>query len=60
MTTPIAEDFAAIRARLDAIRAEERPVAAGPAPAAAPQAAGQQPGDFYSWLVGGTLWSVNS
>jgi len=53
---PIAEDFAAIRARLEAIRAEERGRAAEPASAAQPRQA--QPVDFYAWLTGGSLWSV--
>lgn len=56
MTMPIAEDFAAIRARLEAIHAEERGRAAEPAPA--PQPRRTQAVDFYSWLTGGNLWSV--
>ena len=58
MTLPIAEDFAAIRARLEAIRTEERrprPVD-GPAREAGPPEV--QPVDFYSWLTSGTLWSA--
>jgi hypothetical protein len=56
VTMPIAEDFAAIRARLEAIRAEERGRNAEPAaPAAQPRQA--QPVDFYTWLTGGSLWS---
>ncbi|TCZ55386.1 hypothetical protein [Roseicella aquatilis] len=60
MVTPIAEDFAAIRARLMEIRAAEKPCAEpaagqpGPEPAP-PVPAGPQ--DFYSWLMGGGLWA---
>ena len=57
MTKPIAEDFAAIRARLEAIHAEERGRAAEPAPLAQPQVT--PPVDFYAWLTSGTLWSVS-
>jgi Tfp pilus assembly protein FimV len=58
VTTFIAEDFAAIRARLEAIRAEERRPrpAEGPVREEAPHPA--RPADFYTWLTGGTLWSV--
>ena len=56
MTTPIAEDFAAIRARLDAIRTEERGQAAEPAPLVQPRMT--PPTDFYAWLTSGSLWSV--
>jgi hypothetical protein len=58
VTTFIAEDFAAIRARLEAIRAEERPQspADGPAREAGPHPA--RPADFHTWLTSGTLWSV--
>ncbi len=58
MTLPIAEDFAAIRARLEAIRAEERPQrpADEPAREAGPHLA--QPVDFYAWLTSGTLWAA--
>jgi hypothetical protein len=56
VTLPIAEDFAAIRARLEAIRAEERGRAAEPAQAA--QSRQPQPADFYAWLTGGSLWSM--
>ncbi|SDE15117.1 NAD-glutamate dehydrogenase [Belnapia rosea] len=55
MTTPIAEDFPAIRARLEAIRAEEQRPAAEPERRA--EARPAQPVDFYSWLTGGTLWA---
>lgn len=56
MTTPIAEDFAAIRARLAAIRAEERGRPAEPAPLAQPSVT--PPADFYAWLTSGTLWAA--
>ncbi len=56
VTTPIAEDFTAIRARLEAIRAQERDPAAEPAPATGPRLT--QPVDFYAWLTSGTLWSA--
>ncbi|WP_043360781.1 hypothetical protein [Belnapia sp. F-4-1] len=56
MTTPIAEDFAAIRARLEAIRTEERGRAAEPAPLVQPRMT--PPADFYAWLTSGSLWSV--
>jgi len=57
VSTPIAEDFAAIRARMVAIREAERlcqqsEMLEEPAP---PAAAG--PADFYAWLMGGRLWS---
>jgi hypothetical protein len=55
VTTPIAEDFAAIRARLEAIYAEERGRAAEPAP----QPRATQPADFYAWLTGGNLWPAS-
>lgn len=54
MSTPIAEDFAAIRARLDAIQAARNPAPAAPeARTPAPAA----PVDFYGWLIGGGLWA---
>lgn len=56
MTTPIADDFAAIRARLEAIRTEERGRAAEPAPLVQPRTT--PPVDFYAWLTSGSLWSV--
>ena len=52
MTPPIVEDFAAIRARLEAIRAAERPVPAG---AAAPPA--EPARDVPAWLLRGRLWA---
>jgi hypothetical protein len=57
LSTPIAEDFAAIRARLLAIRAAERPWVV--APASPPQTETEQDmaGDFYFWLMGGKLWA---
>ncbi|MCB4824728.1 hypothetical protein [Roseicella aerolata] len=59
MSTPIAEDFAAIRARLEAIQAAERPVAV-PEADAPPQASPAPSGaaDFYGWLMGGGLWAL--
>lgn len=61
MNTPIADDFAAIRARLLAIREAERNgmQTPEPVPLAAPgtAASGGAPGDFYTWLVGGGLWA---
>jgi hypothetical protein len=55
VTTPIAEDFPAIRARLEAIRTEERrPITA---PEQKAEARPAQPVDFYSWLTGGSLWA---
>jgi len=58
VTLLIAEDFAAIRARLEAIRSEGRPQrpADEPARQAGPHPA--QPVDFYGWLTSGTLWSA--
>ncbi len=57
MSTPIAEDFTAIRARMMAIREAERPCQRPEAPTGpAPQAAAG-PTDFYAWLMGGGLWS---
>ncbi|MDO9706744.1 hypothetical protein [Paracraurococcus lichenis] len=56
MTTPIAEDFAAIRARLEAIRAAECRVGAPPDDEATPPSTPGGPGDFYMWLMGGGLW----
>jgi hypothetical protein len=57
VSTPIAEDFAAIRARLEAIQTARTPAPAArddrvPAPAG-PSA----PVDFYGWLIGGGLWA---
>ncbi|WP_431269834.1 hypothetical protein [Dankookia sp. P2] len=57
MHTPIAEDFAAIRARLLAIRAAERRWLAPPEPAAPAKPEAAAPGDFYAWLMGGGLWA---
>jgi hypothetical protein len=58
LNTPIVEDFAAIRARLLAIRTAERNWVQVPEPAPPPpgQPAGA-PGDFYTWLMGGGLWA---
>ena len=56
MTTPIAEDFAAIRARLETIRSEERGRAAEPPPLVQPHVT--PPVDFYAWLTSGSLWSA--
>ena len=58
MTTLIAEDFAAIRARLEAIHAEERGRPPEPAPLVQPRVT--PPVDFYAWLTSGSLWSVDS
>ncbi|MFC7476969.1 hypothetical protein ACFQS7_21560 [Dankookia sp. GCM10030260] len=55
MHTPIAEDFAAIRARLLAIRNAER---AWLTPQPLPEPAPAAPGDFYAWLMGGGLWAT--
>src|SRR3954451_2978199 len=58
-TTPIAEDFAAIRARLLAIRAAERSWVASPEePRQAQPAPAAGPADFYGWLMGGGLWGA--
>lgn len=54
MSTPIAEDFADIRARWLAIRAAERPAAAAPAEEPPPPIQAGA-GDFYAWLMGGGL-----
>jgi hypothetical protein len=54
VTPPIVEDFAAIRARLEAIRAAERPVPV-PAGAAAPPA--EPARDVPAWLLRGRLWA---
>ncbi|WP_149537951.1 hypothetical protein [Siccirubricoccus phaeus] len=53
MTLPIAEDFAAIAARLREIEATERPEAAAARPAVPAQYAG-----FYHWLTGGGAWAA--
>ena len=57
MSTPIAEDFAAIRARMVAIREAECPGPAAPASEEPPPPAGAGPSDFYAWLMGGGLWT---
>ncbi|MBK1660185.1 hypothetical protein [Paracraurococcus ruber] len=59
VSTPIAEDFAAIRARLDAIRAAEHPLAAAPDQDEAGNATPSEPQDFYFWLTGGGLWGAD-
>ena len=60
MTASVVEDFAAIRARMLAIRAAESGEA--PAPEAAPATPGTvppaNPVDFYAWLMGGGLWTA--
>ncbi|MCO6416956.1 hypothetical protein JYK14_12410 [Siccirubricoccus sp. KC 17139] len=56
MTLPIAEDFAAIAARLRDIRAAEQP-RTGAAP---PQAVPEQYAGFYHWLTGGGAWGPPS
>jgi hypothetical protein len=57
LQTPIAEDFAAIRARLLAIRDAERGWMETPEPARSPRPATSPPGDFYGWLMSGALWA---
>ena len=57
MHTPIAEDFAAIRARLLVIRDAERHWMVSPEPAAPAETGPAAPGDFYAWLMGGALWA---
>lgn len=62
MSTLIADDFAAIRARQLAIGAAERPLAAAPGQAA-DESTAQAPAtnasdrDFYAWLMNGGLWA---
>src|SRR3954447_14826372 len=59
LSTPIAEDFAAIRARLLAIRAAERSWVSAPEEARHVQTApAAGPADFYGWLMGGGLWGM--
>jgi hypothetical protein len=58
VTKPIAEDFAAIRARLLAIRAAERPGGAVPAEVPPAPCASAGPVDFYGWLMSGRLWAA--
>lgn len=58
VTVPIAEDFAAIHARLLAIRDAERSWMVAPQPEPDPASPQEgAPGDFYGWLIGGQLWS---
>ena len=57
MSTPIAEDFAAIHARLLAIRDAERGWMVTPEPAWPTRPADNPSGDFYGWLMGGALWA---
>jgi hypothetical protein len=57
LNTPIAEDFAAIHARLLAIRDAERGWMVTPEPDRPAGAAAGPPGDFYGWLMGGALWA---
>ncbi|GGC50192.1 hypothetical protein GCM10011504_30780 [Siccirubricoccus deserti] len=61
MTVPIANDFAAIRARMQEIRAAEQPCATQPAerPATPAPLPDNRPhyADFYGWLMGGGLWT---
>jgi hypothetical protein len=65
MTVSIADDFAAIRARLVELQAARRGAAgtASPDPAAAANTPGPVTGtqtqhaDFYGWLMGGGLWT---
>ena len=53
---PIIEDFAAIHARMVALRARDQPVPRA-APHAAPHAASPAaPQDFHGWLTSGNLW----
>ena len=57
MATPIAEDFSAIRARLDAIRGVERHWLRPPETEEPPPPAQAAPVDFYAWLTGGGFWA---
>ncbi|WP_165982180.1 hypothetical protein [Dankookia rubra] len=57
MNTPIAEDFVAIRARLLAIRDAERGWMVTPEPDRPARPAANPPGDFYGWLMSGSLWA---
>jgi hypothetical protein len=54
---PIVEDFAAIRARLLAIRDAERNSKQAPEPVRPVEPDAVAPGDFYAWLMGGGLWA---
>ena len=57
MSTPIAEDFAAIHTRLLAIRDAERGWMVTPEPNRPTRPAASPAGDFYGWLMGGALWA---
>jgi hypothetical protein len=57
LNTPIAEDFAAIHARLLAIRDAERGWMVTPEPDRPTRPAANPSGDFYGWLMGGGLWA---
>jgi hypothetical protein len=58
VTVPIADDFAAIRARLLDIQAAGRPATEPPAAThGRPPDSRPQYTDFYSWLMSGSPWS---
>jgi hypothetical protein len=57
LSTPIAEDFAAIHTRLLAIRDAERGWMVTPEPPRPTRPAVNPSGDFYGWLMGGALWA---
>jgi hypothetical protein len=57
LNTPIAEDFAAIHARLLAIRDAERRWMVAPEAVQPSQPAAGPTGDFYGWLMSGGIWA---